>query len=59
MKTEYTCNDESIIYFGKFKGKPHKVLKDEENFKYCQWIMDTEPDFAKSTKVYIKDYVFV
>jgi len=61
MKTEYDtpyiCNDKSLLHFGKYKGKTHKVLKDDKS--YCEWILSTEDDFAKETKVYIKDHVFV
>lgn len=54
----YVCNDNSTIFFGKFKGQPHSVLKDEENKKYCDWILSTEDTFAQSTKEYIKTHVF-
>lgn len=53
----YECNDTSKIFFGKFKGQCHSVLKEEENRAYCEWILSTEEDFAKPTKLYIKKYI--
>lgn len=53
--TPFICNDKSIVHFGKYKGKKHEVLK--EDIPYCDWILSTEDDFAKETKVYIKDHV--
>ena len=55
--TEYVCTDSSKIFFGKFKGRCHSVLKDEENRNYCDWILSTEDGFAESTKTYIRDNI--
>jgi len=57
--TPYVCKDTSKIFFGKFKGQFHSVLKEEENKNYCEWILSTEDDFARETKVYIKENVLV
>ncbi len=54
-ETPYICNDKSILHFGKYKGKNHEVLK--ANKPYCEWILSTEDDFAKETKIYIKENV--
>ncbi len=51
----YEVNNNSTIFFGKYKNKPHEVLKDD--LKYCEWILSTEEDFAQPTKVYIKKYI--
>lgn len=53
----YKCNQDSIIFFGKYKGKKHEVLKEDK--PYCEWILSTEDDFARETKVYIKENVLV
>ena len=50
----YEVNHESTIFFGKFKGQPHKVLLDEQN--YCDWIHSTEPTFAEATKIYLRKH---
>ena len=55
--TQYVCTDKSEIFFGKFKGQNHSVLKDEENRAYCDWILSTEDGFAESTKTYIRDNI--
>ena len=55
--TQFVCTDKSEIFFGKFKGQNHSVLKDEENRKYCEWLMGTEQGFAEPTKEYIKKYI--
>lgn len=55
--TPYVCKDDSTIFFGKHKGKPHSILKEPENHKYCQWLLQTEEGFADSTKVYIQNNV--
>jgi len=53
-KKEYIVNDNSKIFFGKYKGKEHKVLKDD--LDYCDWILSTGDEFATSTKEYIKKW---
>ena len=54
--TVYEPRDDDKIFFGKYKNQPHKLLKDDA--KYCDWIMNTEKDFAESTKWYIKNKVW-
>ena len=53
--TQYVCTDKSEIFFGKFKGQNHSVLKDD--LKYCEWILSTEEGFAEPTKEYIKKHI--
>lgn len=55
----YECDHNSKIFFGKFKGQKHEVLKEEQNRAYCDWILSTEEDFAQPTKAYIKKYVII
>jgi hypothetical protein len=43
------------IHFGKYKNKPHSVLK--EDASYCDWIMNTEDDFGQSTKWFITNHI--
>jgi hypothetical protein len=52
----YEVNGKSTIFFGKFKGQPHSVLLDPSNKSYVDWILDTEDDFATSTKVYLRNF---
>ena len=51
----YEVRDTSTIFFGKFKGQPHSVLLDPKNKAYVDWILDTEDNFAESTKVYLRN----
>ena len=53
----YEVNGKSTIFFGKFKGQPHSVLLDPSNKAYVDWILDTEDDFAESTKVYLRNFL--
>ncbi len=53
----YEVNNNSTIFFGKHKGLKHEVLKDEENRKYCEWVLSTEEGFAEPTKEYIKKHI--
>lgn len=51
----YECNHQSTIFFGRYKGQKHEVLKDDP--EYCKWILSTEDGFAESTKTYINKYI--
>lgn len=52
FETPYVVTDNSIVFFGKYKGKAHKNLLEDKS--YCDWIHSTEPSFAESTKIYLK-----
>ena len=53
--TPYVVNNQSTIFFGKYRNQKHEVLKDD--LPYCQWILSTEEGFADSTKKYIRDNI--
>jgi len=44
---KYIITEDSLIHFGKFKGKPHSVLLYNGNYDYARWIMN-QPDFKCS-----------
>ena len=48
----FVARDDSIIYFGKFKGQPHSVLLEPENKKYARWILKLK-EFGEVTKTYL------
>tara|TARA_R100001198_G_C5227977_1_gene208065 strand:- start:482 stop:721 length:240 start_codon:yes stop_codon:yes gene_type:complete len=50
----FIAYDSTPIMFGKYKGKPHEVLKDPANLRYVSWIMGLK-DFGETTKQYIRD----
>lgn len=50
----FVAYDNTPIMFGKFKGKPHSILKDPENMRYVSWILGLK-DFGETTKQYIRD----
>ena len=52
QKSEYTVNDNSPTYFGKYKGQKHHILKSDPS--YCDWILSTESTFAAPTKTWLR-----
>lgn len=52
--TEFVCYDDTLIGWGKLKGKPHSILKQEEWGDYARWCVDQGESFkCKSTQSYI------
>jgi hypothetical protein len=47
------CYDDTLLTFGKFKGKPHTVLLEPRNRAYCEWLKNVE-NFGMSTKKYLE-----
>ena len=46
--TASTVNQNTIIPFGKFRGKPHSTFYAVANLKYVKWIIDQGEDFRYS-----------
>lgn len=56
--SKFVCHDKTPIIFGKLKGKPHSILKQEEWKDYGLWIVNQGEDFKyPSTRKYILDNV--
>lgn len=56
-KTEFVCYDNTIIKFGKLKGKMHSELLKPENLNYANWILNqnkNEKFHCKSTVKYLE-----
>jgi len=56
-KTEFVCYDNTIIRFGKLKGRPHSELLKPENLNYANWIMNqnkNEKFYYKATVKYLE-----
>jgi hypothetical protein len=56
-KTEFVCYDNTIIKFGKLKGKMHSELLKPENLNYANWIMNQNKNdkfYYKSTCKYLE-----
>lgn len=56
-KTEFVCYDNTIIKFGKLKGKMHSELLKPENANYANWIMNQNKNdkfYYKSTCKYLE-----
>lgn len=56
-KSEFVCYDNTIIKFGKLKGKMHSELLKPENANYANWIMNQNKNdkfYYKSTCKYLE-----
>ena len=56
-KTEFVCYDNTIIKFGKLRGKMHSELLKPENLNYAIWIMNqnkNEKFYYKATVKYLE-----
>jgi hypothetical protein len=56
-KTEFVVYDNTIIKFGKLKGKPHSELLKPENLNYANWIINqnkNEKFYYKATCKYLE-----
>lgn len=57
VKKEFVVYDNTIIKFGKLKGKVHSDLLKPENLNYSNWLMNqnkNEKFFYKATCVYLE-----
>lgn len=54
---EGTANDNTLIKFGKFKGRAHNILKQSENRSYCVWLSKQNKDKYRTTTNYCKEHV--
>lgn len=56
-KSEFVCYDNTIIPFGKLKGKMHQELLKPENLNYANWILNQNTNdkfYYKSTCSYLE-----
>ena len=54
----FVCYDNTKIIFGKLKGKPHSILKEENWKKYAMWIKNQGDEFRyQPTREYILNNV--
>ena len=56
--TEFVCYHNTPIIFGKLKGKPHSILKEEAWKPYATWVKNQGDEFRyQPTRQYILNNV--